>query len=131
MSNYHLEPADEPRALTKEAIKALRHDQVQGLSRRRLLRTSLGAGVGLWLLEVTAGSIGFLWPNLSGGFGSKVTIGTFTDLKAQNTSLPIDVTAEISETGAIVCGNLDDMLVKLEAMARERMASEAGTEDAA
>jgi len=50
---------------------------------------------------------------------------------ASNTSLPIDVTAEISETGAIVCGNLDDMLVKLEAMARERMAPEAGAEDAA
>ena len=90
MSNYHLEPADEPRALTKEAIKARRHDQVQGLSRRRLLRTSLGAGVGLWLLEVTAGSIGFLWPNLAGGFGGRVTIGTFSDIKAQNTNLPID-----------------------------------------
>jgi hypothetical protein len=50
---------------------------------------------------------------------------------ASNTSLPIDVTAEISEAGAIVCGNLDDMLVKLEAMARERMAPETGAEDAA
>ena len=90
MSNYHLEPADEPRALTKEAIKARRHDQVQGLSRRRLLRTSLGAGVGLWLLEVTAGSLGFLWPNLAGGFGGRVTIGTLSDIKAQNTNLPID-----------------------------------------
>jgi|SRR5688572_22471979 cytochrome b6-f complex iron-sulfur subunit len=90
MSNYHLEPADEPRALTKEAIKARRQEQVQGLSRRRLLRTSLGAGVGLWLLEVTAGSLGFLWPNLSGGFGGRVTIGTLSDIKAQNTNLPID-----------------------------------------
>ena len=68
MSNYQVEPVDRPRALTNEAIKALRRAQVQGLSRRRLLRTSLGAGVGLWLAEVTAGSIGFLWPNLSGGF---------------------------------------------------------------
>ena len=66
MSNYHVEPADKPQALTKEAIKALRHEQVQGLSRRQLLRGSLGAGVGLWLLEVTAGTIGFLWPNLAG-----------------------------------------------------------------
>jgi len=90
MSNYHVEAADEPRALTKEAIKALRHDQVQGLSRRRLLRTSLGAGVGLWLLEVTAGSIGFLWPNLAGGFGGKVTVGTLADIKVRNGSLPID-----------------------------------------
>jgi cytochrome b6-f complex iron-sulfur subunit len=90
MSNYHVEPADKPKALTTEAIKALRREQVQGISRRRLLRTSLGAGVGLWLAEVTAGSIGFLWPNLSGGFGGKVTIGKFSDLKLQNQSLPLD-----------------------------------------
>jgi cytochrome b6-f complex iron-sulfur subunit len=90
MSNYQVEPVDRPRALTNEAIKALRREQVQGMSRRRLLRTSLGAGVGLWLAEVTAGSIGFLWPNLSGGFGGKVTIGKFSDIKLQNTQLPID-----------------------------------------
>jgi hypothetical protein len=69
MSNYHVEPADQPQALTTQAIKALRHEQVQGLSRRELLRGSLAAGVGLWLLELTAGTIGFLWPNLKGQFG--------------------------------------------------------------
>jgi cytochrome b6-f complex iron-sulfur subunit len=89
VSNYHVQPADKPQALTGQAIKALRKEQVQGLSRRQLLRTSLGAGVGLWLLEVTAGSLGFLWPNLAGGFGGKVTIGTLDDLKAQNSSLPV------------------------------------------
>jgi len=89
MSNYHVEPADKPQALTKEAIKALRKEQVQGLSRRQLLRTSLGAGIGLWLLEATAASIGFLWPNLQGGFGGKVRIGTYDDLKLLNSSLPI------------------------------------------
>ena len=89
MSNYHVEPADQPQALTSQALKAMRHEQVQGLSRRQLLRTSLGAGVSLWLLEITAGSIGFLWPNLEGGFGGKVEIGTLADIKAQNSSLPI------------------------------------------
>ncbi|MEX2010776.1 MAG: Rieske 2Fe-2S domain-containing protein [Chloroflexota bacterium] len=89
MSNYHVEPVDKPQALTKEAIKALRKAQVQGLSRRQLLRTSLGAGIGLWLLEATAASIGFLWPNLQGGFGGKVRIGTYDDLKLLNSSLPI------------------------------------------
>jgi len=89
VSNYHVEPADKPQALTKEAIKALRKEQVQGLSRRQLLRTSLGAGIGLWLLEATAASIGFLWPNLQGGFGGKVRIGTYDDLKLLNSSLPI------------------------------------------
>jgi cytochrome b6-f complex iron-sulfur subunit len=89
MSNYQVEPADKPQALTSQAIKALRHEQVQGMSRRQLLRTSIGAAFGLWLLEITAGTISFIWPNLSGGFGGKVQIGTFTDVKAQNTTLPI------------------------------------------
>jgi cytochrome b6-f complex iron-sulfur subunit len=90
MSNYHLEPADQPKALTTQAIKALRQEQVQGLSRRQMLRRSLGAGVLLWLGEVTLGSVGFLWPNLSGGFGSKVKIGTYNDIKLANTNLPIN-----------------------------------------
>ena len=68
MSNYHVEAIDRPQALTKEAIKSLRKQQVQGMSRRQLLRTALGATVGLWILEITAGTIGFIWPNLSGGF---------------------------------------------------------------
>ena len=90
MSNYQVEPADKPQALTKEAIKALRHEQVQGISRRELLRGSLAAGMGLWLLEVTAGSIGFLWPNLQGQFGGDVRIGTLDDVKAAHSALPIE-----------------------------------------
>lgn len=89
MSNYHVEPIDKPRALTPEAIKSLRRSQVKGISRRQLLRYSIGGGIALWLLEVAAGSIGFLWPNLTGGFGSKVRIGTLEDLKIANSSLPI------------------------------------------
>jgi cytochrome b6-f complex iron-sulfur subunit len=90
MSNYHVEPASKPQALTTEAIKALRHEQVQGVSRRELLRGSLAAGIGLWLLEVTAGSLGFLWPNLTGKFGGQVKIGTYDDVKTTNSELPID-----------------------------------------
>jgi len=89
MSNYHVEPIDKPKALTPEAIKSLRRHQVQGLSRRQLLRYSIGGAMTLWLLEVTAGTIGFIWPNLSGGFGGKVKIGTLDDLKLQNSALPI------------------------------------------
>lgn len=89
MSNYQVEPAAKPQALSKEAIKALRHEQVQGLSRRQLLRTSLGAAVGLWLLEVTAGSIGFLWPSIASGTKSQVRVGTLKEIKAQNAALPI------------------------------------------
>ena len=89
MSNLRVDPASEPQALTGEALKAMRTGAPKGLSRRQLLRTSLGAGVGLWLVEVLAGTVGFLWPNLSGGFGGKVEIGKLQDIKNANSSLPI------------------------------------------
>jgi cytochrome b6-f complex iron-sulfur subunit len=90
MSNYHVEPAQKPQALTEQAIKSMRQQQVQGLSRRQLLRGSLAAGIGLWLLEVTAGTIGFIWPNLEGGFGGEIEIGSLDDIKAQNSAIPVD-----------------------------------------
>jgi cytochrome b6-f complex iron-sulfur subunit len=90
MSNYHVEPIDKPNALTKEAIKSLRKEQVQGVSRRQLMRAALGTGIGLWLLEVSAGTIAFVWPNLSAGFGGKLPIGTLEEIKTQNSVLPID-----------------------------------------
>ncbi|MES2209626.1 MAG: Rieske 2Fe-2S domain-containing protein [Chloroflexota bacterium] len=89
MSNYHVEPADKPQALTSQAIKSMRQHPVQGISRRRLLRLSLGGGMALWLTEVAGGTLNFLWPNLSGGFGGKVRIGTFDDVKLKNSTLPI------------------------------------------
>ena len=90
MSNYHVEPVDKPQALTREAIKSLRKQQVQGLSRRQLLRTALGTAMGLWLLEVGAGTIGFLWPNLASGFGGRLRIGTLEEVKLANDGLPIN-----------------------------------------
>jgi cytochrome b6-f complex iron-sulfur subunit len=89
MSNYHVQHVDKPQALTKEAIKSLRNHPVQGMSRRRLLRVSLGGGMALWLTEVLGGSLNFLWPNLAGGFGGSVRIGTLDDVKLLNASLPI------------------------------------------
>ncbi len=89
MSNYQVEPADKPQALATQAIKSMRREQVQGLSRRQLLRNSLGGAVALWFVEVLAGTVGFLWPNLTGGFGGEYTIGTLEDLKLQNSTLPI------------------------------------------
>jgi cytochrome b6-f complex iron-sulfur subunit len=89
MSNYHVEPVDRPQALTPEAIKSLRTDQVKGVSRRQMLRYSIGGAMALWLLEITAGTVGFIWPNLSGGFGGRVRIGTLEDVKLQNSALPI------------------------------------------
>jgi cytochrome b6-f complex iron-sulfur subunit len=89
MSNYKVEAIDQPKALTSQALKSLRHQQVQGISRRSLLRGSLLGAIVVMLTEASAATIGFIWPNLSGGFGGKVKIGTFDDLKLQNSSLPI------------------------------------------
>jgi len=90
MSNYHVEPIDKPQALTKEAIKSLRNHPVQGMSRRRLLRVSLGGGMALWLAEMTAGFIALFWPNLAGGFGdAHFKIGTLDDVKVKNSTLPV------------------------------------------
>src|SRR3970282_716882 len=69
MGNWKLTTAQQPQALTREALAALRHGRAAGLSRRTLLRRSLGAGVALWLTETLAGTIGFMWPHLSSGFG--------------------------------------------------------------
>lgn len=77
MGNWHVEPEDKPQALAPQAIRALRHGQPGGLSRRKLLRTSLAGGIGVWLLESLAGTVGYIWPNLSGGFGGKVSLGDF------------------------------------------------------
>jgi cytochrome b6-f complex iron-sulfur subunit len=88
MSNYHLAPADKPQALTPQALRSLRQDPVQGISRRTLLRRSIGGAALLWITEVSLGSIGFLWPNQKGGFGSEIEIGTIDDIKAQNASIP-------------------------------------------
>jgi cytochrome b6-f complex iron-sulfur subunit len=90
MSNYQVEPAGRPQALSKEALKALRKEQVQGVSRRQVLRTALGVGLTLFIAELTAGTIGFIWPAIATGNKSKVLIGTYSDVKAQNSSLPIN-----------------------------------------
>jgi cytochrome b6-f complex iron-sulfur subunit len=90
MSNYQVEPAGRPQALSKEAIKALRSEQVQGVSRRKVLRTALGVGLLVFITELTVGTIGFIWPAIATGNKSKVLIGTFADVKLQNSSLPIN-----------------------------------------
>ncbi len=89
MSNYHVEPAAKPQALTSQAIKSLRREEVQGISRRQLLRSSIGGAMALWVLELLGGTISFIWPNLSGGFGGLVKIGTLADLKLKNANIPV------------------------------------------
>jgi cytochrome b6-f complex iron-sulfur subunit len=105
MSNYHVEPIDRPQALTKEAIRSLRNHPVQGMSRRRLLRVSLGGGMALWLTEMLGGFIALFWPNLEGGFGDPhLRVGTLDEIKIQNSTLPIAAgfPAYVSEARAFI-----------------------------
>lgn len=69
-------------------VRAARATQTAGLSRRSLLRRALGTAVGLWVVEVVAGSVGFVWAAGIVG-GGRVRIGTFTELLVANGDLPI------------------------------------------
>jgi cytochrome b6-f complex iron-sulfur subunit len=60
----------------------------RGISRRELLRNSLAAAIGLWVAELGAGTLGFLWP--SGTLAlARVKVGTLSDLVIANPGLPI------------------------------------------
>ena len=59
------------------------------LSRRQLLRASLGGAIGLLLAEAGAGFVAFLWPSASLAL-AKVRVGTLKDLMTANPGLPID-----------------------------------------
>src|ERR687897_2999778 len=77
MGNWKLARWQEPKTLTRDVLREMRTGRPAGMSRRTLIRRSIGFGVGLWLLEVTGGLLGFLWPNLSRGFGGAITLGDF------------------------------------------------------
>ncbi len=106
MGNWKLTRAEEPQALTAQARREMRSGQPAGLSRRQLIRRSLGAGIGLWLLEVGAGTIGFLWPNLSSGFGGEITLGDIDAVSAnpavQGITLKDGAPAYFSEARAYI-----------------------------
>ena len=68
-------PPPRPTVLDAPGLKSLRNRQLEGISRRQLLTWSIAGAVSLWLSEVVAGTFGFLWPNLAGGFGGVITIG--------------------------------------------------------
>ena len=59
-----------------------------GLSRRQLLQRSIAGAIGVWLVEVAGGSIGFLWSAATAG-PARVRIGSFDDLILANAGLPV------------------------------------------
>ena len=52
------------------------------VSRRSFLRTAWLAGLGAAVAGFGAGSVYFLWPNLTEGFGTKIRAGTPDSLNA-------------------------------------------------
>jgi cytochrome b6-f complex iron-sulfur subunit len=82
MGNWKLASWQEPQTLTRDVLREMRQGRPAGMSRRQLIRRSIGAGVALWLLEVTGGTLGFLWPNLARGFGGVITLGDMETIAA-------------------------------------------------
>jgi Rieske Fe-S protein len=75
-------------ALSGPSLRARRTAQVDGLSRRTLLRRALAAGVGLTVLEAIGGTIAFAWSAVS-SVSPRVRVGTLAELLAANPGLPI------------------------------------------
>jgi cytochrome b6-f complex iron-sulfur subunit len=69
-------------------LRAARETQIAGLSRRQLMRRALGAGVGLWFLEVTVGTLGFLWSAVAQA-APRVRVGTYDELLVGQGDLPV------------------------------------------
>lgn len=61
------------------------HGQPVGeMSRRTFMRRMLGFGVGLLSLEFLGGTLAFLYPNLTGGLGGDIEIGSAADIVSQS-----------------------------------------------
>jgi cytochrome b6-f complex iron-sulfur subunit len=56
---------------------------VKAMNRRDFFRKSLITSVLIFGAEFGLGTIAFLWPNLRGGFGSKINAGSVADIKDQ------------------------------------------------
>jgi cytochrome b6-f complex iron-sulfur subunit len=62
------------------APRAPLDDEAYGVTRRQFFNRSIVAMFGLGLTGFGATTIAFLWPNLSGGFGSKIRVGQLDDI---------------------------------------------------
>lgn len=74
-----------PKPLVRRSILSARG---QGLSRRQLLQRSIAGAIGVWLVEVAGGTIGFLWSAATAG-PARVRIGSLDDLILANAGLPV------------------------------------------
>jgi len=58
-------------------------EEALGVTRRQFLNRSILGLFGLSLAGFGASVVGFLWPTLSGGFGSKVSAGSLGDVRSK------------------------------------------------
>ena len=77
------------RTVAHRDLESDRHRPVEGVSRRILLRRSVGLAAAVAGVETLAGFLAAVWPSGVRG-GSKIRIGTLDDLIAANPGLPID-----------------------------------------
>jgi cytochrome b6-f complex iron-sulfur subunit len=54
-----------------------------GVTRRQFLNRSIVAFMGAGLTAFTAAVLAFIWPNVTGGFGSKIRVGPVDDVKTR------------------------------------------------
>ena len=71
----------------RTVLRADRDRVVAGWSRRQLLRRAVGAGIGLWLVEMSAGTVGWLWSAVAAAT-PKVAVGTFQEMVLRQGDLP-------------------------------------------
>jgi cytochrome b6-f complex iron-sulfur subunit len=83
-----IEPAGTDRARPEAIVERSIRSARRGISRRQLLRRSIGAALGVWLAELAGGSIGFWWSAATMA-GQKVRIGSLEDLIAANAAVPV------------------------------------------
>jgi len=74
-----------PAVMTRPSPSAPRvvDDEALGVTRRQFLNRSILGLFGLSLAGFGTSVVGFLWPTLSGGFGSKVSAGSLTDVRSK------------------------------------------------
>jgi cytochrome b6-f complex iron-sulfur subunit len=70
-------------AKAKAGGRELPAKPVKAVSRRDFFRRSLLVSLAVFGAQFGAATLGFLWPNLKGGFGSLINAGPLTDIKAQ------------------------------------------------
>jgi cytochrome b6-f complex iron-sulfur subunit len=58
-------------------------DETVGVTRRQFLNRSIVGVMTFSLAAFGAGVLGFLWPSSSGGFGSRIRVGSVEDIKSQ------------------------------------------------